>query len=278
MVGLQLFLTQGQIRPDDLRGHLWPHFIWCPTCQTADTARGGMACPHTRPDTELCSERATWGEAQGQAAPPDATFPHFYYSTMDGYGDTRMDNSQVSINKRNGDCRGPVPAQPHINNKTAEPVWRRRWGSRPHCPGQGTDTNTAGTQTTEARGPFPAPSHTPLPSEAPEILGVAGALHHSPAQVKSVSSVSIKTAGAEAGTCIRPLMYAEPHSGSPGGDLKAEGLKQQKWGQIKLLVGGAVWSRALHPHDPAQSLCAATLLLPLHSRKNWDPIMARGLP
>lgn len=243
-----------------------------------------MACPHTRPDTELCSERATWGEAQGQAAPPDATFPHFYYSTMDGYGDTRMDNSQVSINKRNGDCRGPVPAQPHINNKTAEPVWRRRWGSRPHCPGQGTDTNTAGTQTTEARGPFPAPSHTPLPSEAPEILGVAGALHHSPAQVKSVSSVSIKTAGAEAGTCIRPLMYAEPHSGSPGGDLKAEGLKQQKWGQIKLLVGGAVWSRALHPHDPAQSLrggkalCAATLLLPLHSRKNWDPIMARGLP
>lgn len=118
----------------------------------------GWPGPHTGPDTELCSEAGNLGRDTGQEAPPDTTFPHFYYST-DGYGDTRMDNSQVSINKRNGDSRGPVPAQPHINNETAEPEWRR--GSRPHCPGEGTDTNTAGTQT-RARGPSPALSHTPL--------------------------------------------------------------------------------------------------------------------
>lgn len=79
-------------------------------------------------------------------------------------------------------------------------------------------------------------------------------------------------------------MYAEPHSGSPRGDLKAEALKQQEWGQIKLLVGGAAWSRALQSHDPAHSLQGGKALRaemplpPLHSQKNWDPVMARGLP
>lgn len=50
-------------------------------------------------------------------------------------------------------------------------------------------------------------------------------------------------------------MYAEPLSGSPGGDLKVEALKQQKLGQIKLLVGGAAWSRAPPPQpspEPAR--------------------------
>lgn len=78
-------------------------------------------------------------------------------------------------------------------------------------------------------------------------------------------------------------MYAEPLSGSPRGDLKVEALKQQKLGQIKLLVGGAAWSRALHPHNPAQSLrggkalCAATLPPPLHSQKKLGPSNGQGL-
>lgn len=120
----------------------------------------GWHVPHTGPDRTMQWAGNLGGGARTEA-PPDTT-SHIFIQQMDGYGDTRTDNSQVSINKRHGDSRGPVPAQPHINNETAEPAWRRRRGSHLHCPGQGTDTNTAGTQTTEARGPFPAPSHTPL--------------------------------------------------------------------------------------------------------------------
>ena len=114
------------------------------------------------------------------------------------------DNSKVSINKRNGDSSGSMPAQPHINNEVAEPEWRRGLGSRPHCPGQGTNTPTPQGHRNH-RGQKPHP----LPSKVPEILwvaGQAGALYHSPAQVKSVSSISIKTAGSGAGTCITPLL------------------------------------------------------------------------
>lgn len=47
-------------------------------------------------------------------------------------------------------------------------------------------------------------------------------------------------------------MYAEPLSGSPRGDLKVEALKQQKLGQIKLLVGGG-WN-GLSPPQPSPEL------------------------
>ena len=42
--------------------------------------------------------------------------------------------------------------------------------------------------------------------------------------------------------------------GSPMGAWKVVALKQQKRGQIKLLVGGVARGQALQLHDPAQSL------------------------
>lgn len=79
-------------------------------------------------------------------------------------------------------------------------------------------------------------------------------------------------------------MYAEPLSGSPRGDLKVEALKQQKLGQIKLLVEGrrgvelstpTTQPRACEAGRPcARRRCHP----PLHSQKNWDPVMARLLP
>ena len=144
------------MRPPLAPLHLVPHLPDSRHCQ----GRDGLA--HTPgPTQKYAGSWATWEETQDKKFLLTLLSHIFIIQQTDGYGDTRMDNSQVSINKRNRDSRGPMPAQPHINNETAEPEWRWRRGSRLHCPGEGTDTNTAGTQT-RARGPSPAPSHTPL--------------------------------------------------------------------------------------------------------------------
>lgn len=104
----------------------------------------------------------------------------------------------------------------YINNETAEPAWDEG-GAVAYCPGQGTDTNTAGDTNHRGQRPLPSPRHTHhFPSEAPEILGVAGALYHSPAQGKSVSSVSIKTAGQGQAHALGPLCMQSHFQAAPG--------------------------------------------------------------
>lgn len=77
--------------------HLVPHL---PNrhCQ----GRDGMS-PH-RPDRTMQWAGNLGGGARTEA-PPDTT-SHIFIQQMDGYGDTRTDNSQVSINKRHGTAVG----------------------------------------------------------------------------------------------------------------------------------------------------------------------------
>lgn len=77
-------------------------------------------------------------------------------------------------------------------------------------------------------------------------------------------------------------MYAEPHSGSPGGDLKAEALKQQERGQIKLLVGGAAWSQLSSPTTQPRACkagkpCALKRRYPHFTVKRMGPSNGQGL-
>lgn len=58
--------------------------------------------------TELCSGRQPGRRCKDKLLP----FLHIFIQQMDG-AEYRTDNSQVSINKRHGDSRGPVP--PHLH-------------------------------------------------------------------------------------------------------------------------------------------------------------------
>lgn len=127
----------------------------------------GWHVPHTGPDRTMQWAGNLGGGARTEA-PPDTT-SHIFIQQMDGYGDTRTGQQPVSINKRHGDSRGPVPAQPHINNGTV--LSQRgdgRRGSRLHCLGRpGTDTQHCRDTNHRGQRPLPSPvTHTTFPLEA----------------------------------------------------------------------------------------------------------------